>query len=214
MKTPLLFLCALAATLQTGCVIGRRALPLSVPALPAAQIARGEAAVTSVTDRRVFQNKPSDPSTPSVDGDVNTYSADQKAAMIGRQRNGWGHAMGDISLPPGGTVTQTGRQLVEEALKHHGYRITSSSSAGATASVVINELWAWMSPGAFTLDFQAKVNCTVTLRKGGRSTVVVVSGYGLNHGQVAKNENWREAYEIAFRDFLEKFDIAAAQAGF
>jgi hypothetical protein len=213
MKTPILLLLAVIATLQSGCVVGRRTLSLSVPELPPPSASRGDVAVVSVLDRRAFENKPSEPSTPSIDGDVNTLSAAQKASMIGRQRNGFGRAIGDISLPGGQSVPQVVRRLVEEALKHRGYRVTSSAS-GATASVAINEFWAWMSPGAFALGFKAKVDCTITLRKGGRSAVIVVSGFGINNGQFAKNENWREAYEIAFRDFLKKFDAAAAQAGF
>jgi hypothetical protein len=73
-----------------------------------------------------FENKPSDPSIPSIAGDVTTMAATDKDQMIGRQRNTWGHAMGDIKLPAGSTVTQNVRALAGDALARDGYRLGSA----------------------------------------------------------------------------------------
>lgn len=189
--------------LETGCVVGRRTidLPVAAPAAVPAQ-ARAHIYIAAVTDERVFQNKPDEPSTPSIDGDVNTLSAADKDRMIGRQRNGFGHAMGDIALPAGDSVTQRVRALVAHGLARAGYLVTTGAGAPNTATVAINEFWAWSTPGFAALTFEARITCTLSIDNGeGSKHLLTVKGYGLNHGQVAKNANWQEAYAPAFDDF-------------
>ena len=70
--------------LQAGCVTGRRALTLTIPTQGASPPISGRVFLASVTDDRDFQNKPSEPSTPSIDGDVTKMSAQDKDLMIGR----------------------------------------------------------------------------------------------------------------------------------
>jgi hypothetical protein len=90
-----------ALSSQAGCVTGRRTfeLPIAAHEVPAAN--KGRVYIGAVTDDRQFENRPSEPSTPSIDGDVTKLSAAQKDQMIGRQRNGFGKAMGDIALAQG-----------------------------------------------------------------------------------------------------------------
>ena len=181
-------------------------MALPVPAVGANGSSRGDICVTSVTDARQFQNKPSDPSTPSIDGDVHTLSAEQKSLMIGRQRNTYGMAMGDIALPDGDSVTQRAKLLVEEALKHRGYKISSDPTATNSASVTIDEFWAWFTPGFFSVSFEARVYCTITLKRADGSAKIIIQGYGINRGQIASDANWQLAYDRAFDDFMNKFD--------
>ena len=197
---------ALFATLLSGCVTGQRSIALSAPqAVPAAADGKGTISITSVTDNRVFQNKPSHPSTPSINGDVATMTPGHKARMIGRQRNGFGKAMGDIALSNNDTVEQQARSLVETALTTRGWKITTEASAPNTAAVSIDEFWAWFTPGAFTVAFEARVVCTITLAKaGGPPEKITIQGYGRNQGGAASNANWKLAYDRAYADFLEK----------
>lgn len=215
MKLHLLLLALAVTVIQSGCVVGRRTVPLSIPAQATAPAAnKGAIAITSVTDARVFQNKPTDPAVPSIDGDVGSMSADQKSGMIGRQRNTYGKAMGDIALPAGDSVVQRSRLLVEEGLKRRGYTISADASAPNTASVTIDEFWAWFSPGMFSVSFEARVYCTLTLKKADGSAKVTVKGYGINKGQVASDANWQLAYTRAFEDFLSKMNTELDKAGF
>ncbi|HXA13573.1 MAG TPA: hypothetical protein VNW23_00475, partial [Opitutaceae bacterium] len=102
-----LFIAGLALVFSlfgSGCVAGRRTVDLPVPTATSLPASKGTVAIGSIADARHFENEPSEPSTPSIDGDVNSQSAEQLSAFIGRQRNGYGHAMGDITLPAGETV--------------------------------------------------------------------------------------------------------------
>ena len=203
------------AALQTGCVIGRRTFDLPVPATAvAADASRGSVHIASVTDDRSFENKPSDPSVPSIDGDVNKMSAAEKDHMIGRQRNTFGHAMGDIGLPPDESVTHKARILIEQGLRGAGYRVTDDPNAPNSVAVSVNEFWAWTTPGFFALTFEAKIACQLTVHGTDGSThSAVVRGYGKNLGQVGKDGNWQDAYAPAFLDFEKNLGSTVDQLG-
>lgn len=214
MKLPLLFLAATATLLlQTGCVVGRRTVALPIPSLGSATATKGDFYIGEVTDNRRFENKPPAPSTPSIDGDVNSMSALQKSTMIGRQRNTYGKAMGDIALPADDSVSKRARLLLEEGLKLRGYQISADPQAARSATVSIDEFWAWFSPGMWAVSFEAKVHCTIKFKKADGSGEIVVRGYGMNKGQMASDANWQLAYSRAFQDFLEKLGPELDKAG-
>ncbi len=202
MKTYLLLLSLAILITQTGCVTGQRTFAVPVPTGPAVSVTKGSIYISSVTDNRAFQNKPSDPSIPSIDGDVTTLSPAQKDRMIGRQRNGFGKALGDIALSDNDTVTKRVRALVEEALRRKGYRVTNEPAADTSVAISVDEFWAWMAPGFFALTFEAKIGTSLTLKSAAGSANLTVKGHGLNHGQVVKDGNWLEAFEPAFEQFI------------
>jgi hypothetical protein len=171
--------------------------------IPAAT--QGKVYIVAVTDDREFQNRPSDPSIPSINGDITKLSARERDQMIGRQRNGFGKAMGDMALPADDSVTKRARLLVEQGLMRRGYQITSEPNATNTVTVSVNEFWAWMTPGFFALTFEAKLSCSIAVTDANGVHTAIVKGYGLNHGQFAKDVNWQEAYDPAFEDFISNF---------
>ena len=202
MKLYLVLLSLAAVFTQTGCVTGRRTFSVPIPTAPVGAVTKGSIFISSITDDRIFQNKPSDPSIPSIDGDVSSLSAAEKDRMIGRQRNTWGKAWGDIALADNDTVTKRVRALVEEGLRRKGFEISNDPAAPTSIAVSIDELWAWMTPGFFALSFEAKVSTSLTLKGAHGSAKMVVKGHGLNHGQVVKDGNWQEAFAPAFEQFL------------
>jgi hypothetical protein len=216
MKRPLL-LTALGSCLLllgTGCVTGRRTMSLPVQAFGAPTNPKADIKIESVTDNRRFENKPTEPFVPSVNGDVAALSPQEKNTMIGRQRNTYGKAMGDVALPAGDSVTNLARLLVEQGLQQRGYRIVRSGSTPITAKVAVDQFWGWSTPGMFSIAFEAQLQCTLTLQKGEQTKTVTVLGYGKNNAQVAKDANWQLAYDRAFKDFTAKMGPALDQAGF
>jgi len=155
----LLGLCVLG---NSACVTGRRSVPLTVPDTAVGEVKRGPVYLGEVVDKRKFENAPRDPSIPSIDGDVGKLTPDLKQTFIGRQRNGFGKAMGDIALGNGQTVPGLARSLVTEALENHGY-VLSTVPANKSATVAVDEFWAWGTPGAFSVSFEARVGTTLTI---------------------------------------------------
>lgn len=200
---------------SSGCVIGRRSIDLEVPPSEVVAIAtKGTVAFIDITDNRVFANKPRDPSVPSIDGDVTKESKDFLRTMIGRQRGGWGNAMGDIQLASGETVDVQMKRLLEAGFRRRGYVVSDDANADTTVGVVIDKFWAWFTPGMWAVDFEAQILSNLTLSGSGRSEQLTVSGYGKNTGQFAKDVNWQEAYFCAYEDFLKNLDAALARANF
>jgi len=214
LKWRLLAFLFVAVGLQAGCVTGRRMLviPATTTNTPAAAV-RGHVYLSAVTDDRQFENKPPDPSTPSIDGDVTTMSAQLKDSMVGRQRNTYGHAMGDIALADGDSVTLRTRHLVEAGLRQQGYEVTADPAATNSVAVSINKFWGWSTPGFVTLTFEAQLECKVSVTNRAGTHSVSVKGYASNHGQVAKDENWLEAFEPAFQDFVVNLGSASGGLG-
>jgi hypothetical protein len=215
MKTPCLIAAALlSCALFSGCVMGRRTVALAVPTTPAPASPKGEFVVNSAEDLRHFEDKPASPDTPSVDGVVSSKSKEELAGMIGRQRNTYGKAMGDIALPAPATVQTKTIELIEEGLRRSGYTIAKGSASANTASAKIDSFWAWFTPGMWSVGFEARVECHITITHGNKTATLYVQGRGENRGQVASDANWQLAYSRAFDDFLNNFQSAMKREGF
>lgn len=212
MKKCILVLAAASALLSSGCVVGRRTVDLSIPQAGSYPTARGAVIIGKIEDKRGFENKPSDPATPSIDGDATQMDAATKSTMIGRQRNGYGGAMGDIALPKDRSVILLTRELLSESLKRNGYSVAAAGS-DKIVDVEINEFWAWFTPGMFSVSFESRVYCTLKVKRSSDAKTVVIRGYGLNKGQVASDANWQLAYQRAFEDFLSKSGAELKAAG-
>lgn len=191
--------------LLSGCVVGRRTVDLTVPNPAMTSLNKGEVYIAGIEDHRIFQNKPPLPSIPSIDGDVGQMSTSEQSLMIGRQRNGYGMAMGDIALPEGESVEVKMRKLIESGLSSKGYTISGQPDSGYDFDAEIIAFWAWFTPGMFAVSFEAEVVCDIKIHGQGADKEMRVKGYGKNTGQIASDANWQLAYTRAFNDFLLNF---------
>lgn len=199
--------------LNAGCATGRRTIALDVPASPVAAASKGAIAITQVTDERHFENKPAQASTPSIDGDVNAVSRDKLKTMIGRQRGGFGAALGDVALTPPATVETESKALIAEGLKRRGYTV-GANSGGDSVDVAIKEFWAWFRPGFAEIAFEADIRTVLSFTVAGQKRTLEVKGHGREEGQMASDEHWQRAYALAYEDFLKNLDASLASAGF
>lgn len=128
------------------CATTRGVVDLSTPSTstPSSEIAADAIPVfiSRIVDRRTFELKPSDPSTPSLkDGQIENN--DLKSRAIARKRNTFGKAMGDVMLPEGNTVNRVVEEILKLALKKNGYRVVNESGDGVPEiEVNINKFWA------------------------------------------------------------------------
>ena len=97
--------------------------------------------------------------------------------------------------------------LVAEGFARRGY--VSKASSANRVRVDVEKFWAWMTPGMWSLGFEAQIESALSYR--GRS--FRVRGAAYNGGPFAKNANWEEAYAMAFEDFLKNLNTELDRSG-
>jgi uncharacterized lipoprotein YajG len=204
----------LVATLfLTGCVVGTRNIDLAVPDYQNDKSSAGNIYIGIIEDSRAFEIEPDSPSTPSVDGDLLTTSKEALSTLVGRQRNGYGAAMGSVALPDGGSVQQEVRELMKEGLESRGYTVSNDENSSIKVSIEVKKFWAWFSPGMWAVSFESQLECKLVVESESGKKEFNVSGYGINKGQVASDDNWKLAYQRAFSDFLTNLDKTLDESG-
>ena len=199
----------LSVIFLNGCVTGTRNIALEVPTSIATDTPKGSVYISAINDLRVFEQKPKSPRTPSVKGKLDKTTIDERAKLIGRQRNGYGMAMGSVALEEGRTVQDETTELLTTALKNRGYKLSDSADGAIAISADIEKFWAWFVPGFVSISFESEV--AIKLNANNRSSLV--TGAGLNKGQIASNANWALTYQRAYQDFLNDVDQALADLG-
>lgn len=172
-------------------------------------------AIDTVQDARKFEEKPSDPSVPSLkSGEEYKLDAEQRKRAIARKRNGYGMAMGDILLDGDQTVETLTRGLVADCFARHGFQVIAPGSAAPADALHVNttidEFWAWFTPGMWTVDMEAKIHTVIRTATG---VQLDVRAYGKNSGGSGKEDNWREAFDRTFKDYAARCDEAVSRSG-
>ena len=213
LRAALLLPCLL---LLGACATNRSYINLAVPAGAPGAAATKVAVIESVKDEREFQENPRDPSIPSLKkGEKFTLDAEGRKSAIGRKRNGYGMAIGDIQLQSPQTVESITRQLVTTGLQQRGYRVVDAGPAAPAdalrVNVAIREFWAWLTPGFWSIDMEAKLK-TILQFEGASGGSTEVAAYGKKTAPTGREDNWKQAYDRAFGDYLDKQKTALEQS--
>jgi hypothetical protein len=158
--------CALVVLclLLGGCATTRSELRVAAPTDTGGEtVANAELPtlfLREVVDQRVFEEAPKDPSIPSLGfGGAMSATAEVKARAIGRKRDTWGKAMGDILLEEGQTVEHLVRDTVAAGLRQAGYTLSETADNGAiSVDVAILKFWSWFQPGFWALTLHANIH--------------------------------------------------------
>ncbi|RNF82805.1 hypothetical protein [Montanilutibacter psychrotolerans] len=200
-----------------ACATNRSQISLTVPA-PADFVVSADktAVIETVADQRRFEAEPDEPSTPSLKkGRDFALDAEGRKAAIARKRNGYGMAIGDIVLQPPQTIETITRELVASGLQQRGYRVVDATAAPSDAlrvRVGVEEFWAWLTPGFWAIDMEARIKTQLQF-EGVSSREINVAAYGKKTAPTGREDNWKQAYERVFVDHLEKQQAAFDQAG-
>ncbi|MBO0334705.1 hypothetical protein J0X12_13840 [Sneathiella sp. CAU 1612] len=110
--------------------------------------ANGVQVTLTVVDERKFEVDPGLPEIPSLSKDEHN-DASIKARAIGRKRNEWGAALGDVILPEGHTVAGVMKGYMENAFREAGYVVLNEGDQGydaaAPVTVHIIQYWCWLA---------------------------------------------------------------------
>jgi len=142
---------AVAAVLLSSCSGAKRSTIDMRPTYSEGDPPRAFAMITQVRDARRFEERPLDPSVPSLWDAEELKNPAITSRAIARKRDGWGMALGDVLLPEGRTVEQVVREAVTKALREKGYAVVDERSADREQAlpleVTIQQFWSWASPG-------------------------------------------------------------------
>jgi hypothetical protein len=206
-----LFIAAAAAALAAGCATTRSTIdvaPAAGVAAAAPPAAKAYVTITRVTDARVFEAAPSNPSIPSLQSAEDLKNPAIKARAVARKRGGFGTAMADILLPEGRTVEQLVREGATRALVEKGYGVVDAASAAKMNArpleLEIKQYWTWFSPGfwAIKLEFEGIVVMKGDMLIGGAE--LMVRGYTLVEAMAATDAQWQKTMEGGAADLAGK----------
>lgn len=183
--------------LLEGCATSRSEVRLASPPPAAARAPDANAPavlIRSVKDERVFEQAPDEPSTPSLGFEgAAQATADIKARAIGRKRNSFGKALGDVLLQEGQTVAGVVRENLAAALTAAGYRVADEKTADPNALVVdvrIRKFWSWIQPGFWAITVAADIATDVDVT--GASGPTTISAHVEDGRQIVTEGAWLE----------------------
>lgn len=187
-----------------GCAANRWVLDTNVE--PHGNPTSGKAVqIMRVTDRRMFEADPDDPSTPSLKGgEIDNTAITSRA--IARKRGGFGNAWGDILLPEGHTVAHLMEEALTRAFQDAGYRVVGKNDAQTNGAIPveadIEKFWTWMTPGFWALTLECKTRVQVKAAIAPFQAGEYVEGYARESAQIAPAGTWMETVNKGLDDFV------------
>lgn len=196
----------LIAAALTGCATSRGVV---APQMSAGSNPQNGLAVriVNVEDKRVFEAQPKEASIPSLmDGNIGDKSLTSRA--IGRKRNGFGKALGDVLLPEGQTVAGLAESTIARTLREAGYRVVTSTDTDYEQAIPvtaqIDKLWAWFRPGFWAIALESKYAITVDGNIPGLQTAPRLTGETRTTMQLATGSDWQKVIEDSLVNFATK----------
>lgn len=204
-----------ACVVLAGCATSRSEIVLKPPvqATAASKSSGRTAVIRSVKDERVFEQAPNEPSVPSLGFEgASKATAEIKARAVGRKRNTYGKALGDILLKEGQTVEGVVRENLVAALTQAGYQVTSDDASGGTALLIdvhIRWFWAWAQPGFWAIKLNTNISTDLDL--SGSSSPTTITVHAEDSRQVATEGAWMEIIAKALSDYRTQVTAQAAK---
>ena len=164
--------------------------------------------ITEVRDLRQFSVNPRDPSLPSLGSAEEIQDPKITGRAVGRKRNGFGMALGDVTVPETTSVAGLVGDAARKALQDRGYVVvdqTSPQYANAMPLAIdIQQFWTWISLGAFegTFTFDATVGMNGNGLMAANPTVV--KSQTIVTSMAGTDAIWTRTIQTGLNDLAEK----------
>lgn len=209
-KIKMLFLIVAVSSL-TGCATSRSIIdiPSRVPqeAQVAATVDGKVVYIATVIDSRTFQERPPSPNIPSLDPSEASSHAIRSRA-IGRKRNTYGKALGDILLKEGTTVESLTSSAIRRAFSENGYMVLDNSSQVTPNVFVVNanidQFWTWMNPGFWAITLSAEISTNLHIKQGAHEQHLIVQSKSSDRFQTGAEGNYIQVIADALKLFTEE----------
>lgn len=212
MRRSILLVLMFIMILPGAVAAGRRTeLRLKVPEPPPVAATQRVIFIDRITDQRHFEDRPADPSTPSMaEGEVASIPAAQRSFYIARVRDGYGKARNNLFLEKSQPVEEVVRELLTKGLTGMGYRVvTEPPGAGddaITMDVEIEQLWGFIEVrgGGWTGDMPkmaGEIRTILKVRGGEGKGSYEVSARARHGFALMTAGHWVKMFEELFRDY-------------
>jgi hypothetical protein len=197
----------LVASVLGGCATSRSVIDTSITATTEAPpVANGkEVFINLPKDARLFEAAPHEPNIPSLDPSENSGDL-IKARAIGRKRNGFGKALGDILLPEGQTVSTLTMASVKQAFRAKGYRVLDDKEKISSTTYIVDtdlqKFWSWMNPGFWAITLSTEISASISIKRAGDSESKSVAVKASDTFQTGAEGNWSEVVKSAQKLFV------------
>ena len=200
-----------AVVLLAGCATSRSVIdvPSNVPQdAQAAATTDGKVVyIDTVRDSRSFQERPPSPNIPSLDPSEASSDA-IKSRAIGRKRNTYGKALGDILLKEGITVESLISSAINRAFSENGYQVLDNSSQVTPGVYVvdadIDQFWTWMNPGFWAITLSAEISTNLSIKEGTNKQQLVVQSKSSKNFQTGMESNYIQVLTNALNLYIEE----------
>jgi hypothetical protein len=193
--------------MTSGCASSRSVVGLDQPADAASNPEQGIAVkIVKVSDARTFESSPKNPDTPSLSGD-DINDASLTARALGRKRNGWGMAWGDVLLPDGQTVAGVMKDTLTNGFRNASYRVLTPDDAGYDAAVPVQarvvQFWSWLQPGFWRLTVHNRAEVEIS------GSLQPLTGGLTVHSSVAEpmmavtEDDWKDVTSKGLKSFSD-----------
>ncbi len=191
----------------SGCASSRSVVSLDQPLNVTANPEQGTAVkIVKVIDARIFEAAPKNPDTPSLPGeDVNNISL--KARAIGRKRNGYGMALGDVLLPEGQTVSGVMKDTLANGFREANYRVLNPEDIGYAAAVPvearITQFWSWLQWGFWQLKVRNQAEVEITGNLPPLKTGLTVRSSTTEPMMAVTEDDWQSTTSEGLKNFSD-----------
>lgn len=189
----------------TSCATNRSVL-IVTPKNPLPSIFLDKSAIIrSITDARQFMDKPPTPDIPSLgQGGASKHSTELRSRAIGRKRNGYGKALGDVFLEENNSVQDLVINSLTNILNNYGYKIHDINSTYPPETIVIditiNKFWSWIDIGLWSIGIEAEIDTDVNITYNDKKTISI-SARTSNRVMAATDSAWKETIDLVLQDY-------------
>lgn len=189
--------CSLIVSILAGCAAGRTTVDVSAP--EGTNPSTGKyVRIDTAQDKRTFIVAPRSADIASLDPDEDSSDA-SKARAIGRKRNGYGKALGDIVLPQGKTVSGLVESALTTGFQQAGYIVVKQGDPNFASAIPVNvqiiDFWAWFQPGFWSVTTNHKSELRLSGDVGGLHGDQLLKTRVSESKQMVTASDWQEIVE-------------------
>lgn len=189
----------------TSCASNRSVLIVTPENPLSSTFLHKSAVIRSITDARQFMEKPPTPNIPSLgQGGVSKHSTELRSRAIGRKRNGYGKALGDVFLEDNNSVQNLVINTLTNVLNNYGYEIHDINSTYPPDTIFIditvNKFWSWIDIGFWSIGIEAEIDTDVSITYNDNKTISI-SARTSNRVMAATDSAWKETIDLVLQNY-------------